>query len=87
MSDTPRTDRAWRRLTKNYAVTGLAACEMRKFAEKLERELNSSKLPGVSTPPKPAVQPKPVFPSNMNVRTYTISDARKKKATKPRRKK
>ena len=59
MSDTPRTDRAWKIAIKtNHFIDG-ALRDMREFAGKLERELNASKLPGVSTPPKPAVQPKP----------------------------
>ena len=59
MSDTPRTDRAWKRAFKAHYFIADAAYDMRRFAERLERELNALKLPGVSTPPKPAVQPKP----------------------------
>ena len=59
MSDTPRTDRAWKRAIKNNFLTHDIAYAMCEFAERLERELNALKLPGISTLPKPAVQPKP----------------------------
>ena len=66
MSDTPRTDKMWRGLWNlwsgsKFPVAGVfgVAIDMFEHAKELERELNALKLPGVSTPPKPAVQPKP----------------------------
>ena len=66
MSDTPRTERVWKSLWNQWSGSKFpladvfdVAVNMFKHAKGLERELNASKLPVVSAPPKPAVQPKP----------------------------